>query len=85
MKKIYSLFTKHPRSVGETYIEHFVVATRLSFKLSIASMMQLMHAFFPFVAPPLGSDVFTLRKDLEAFDPEFRRLDHTVDSIAGTD
>tara|TARA_R110000824_G_scaffold46289_9_gene133158 strand:- start:464 stop:718 length:255 start_codon:yes stop_codon:yes gene_type:complete len=73
MKRLVNLFTEHPRSIGETYAEHFVIAAGLSFKLGVASMMQCIHALLPFFAPPFNSDVASLRKSLEEFDPNFRR------------
>jgi hypothetical protein len=85
MKKIYYLFTDHPHSVGETYIEHFMVALRLSFKLGLASMMQCIHAICPFFMPRLGTDVLSLRKTLEECDPELRRRRHETGAIGGTD
>ena len=85
MKKIVNLFTEHPRAVGETYCEHFGVAARLSFKLGTASLMQFMHAIFPFVVPPFGTNVSSLRNSLKEFDPDFRRQQHDTDAVGGTD
>ena len=31
-----NFFTEHPESVGETYLEHFFVAIRFSFKLFLS-------------------------------------------------
>jgi hypothetical protein len=78
MKKIVNLFTEHPRSVGETYCEHFGAASRLSLKLCAASLMQFMHAVFPFVIPPFGTNVSALRASLKEFDPEFRGQHHDI-------
>jgi len=42
-------FTKHPKAVKKTYLEHFWFAVKLSavsLKISVAS---LVHAFFPFL------------------------------------
>lgn len=43
------LFTEHPNSVGETYLEHMWFALRYSFKLCLCSIASLIHAFFPFL------------------------------------
>ena len=45
--KILSFFTDHPKSVGETYIQHFFVAFRFSLKLFMTSIAALIHAFLP--------------------------------------
>ena len=42
-----NFFTEHPESVGETYLEHFFVAIRFSFKLFLSSIAALIHAFIP--------------------------------------
>jgi hypothetical protein len=43
------LFHDHPASVGETYGEHFVVASGFSVRLLGAGLMCLVHAFLPFL------------------------------------
>lgn len=40
-------FTEHPASVGETYLQHFVFATRFSLRLFGAASAALIHAIFP--------------------------------------
>jgi hypothetical protein len=44
-----TLFTAHPRAVGESYPEHFGVAMRYSLRLLGASGAALVHAFLPFM------------------------------------
>ena len=73
MKWLINLFTAHPRSVGETYCEHFLAAARLSTRLSIACSSQLVHAVFPFVSPPFGSDVKSLALFLDEMNPDIRK------------
>lgn len=67
------LFTEHPNSVGETYLQHSVAATKLSLRLSMASLAQLVHAIFPFFSPPCGTDVCSMIDYLESKKPETRR------------
>ena len=73
MKRIIKLFTDHPNDVGETYIQHFFAASALSLMLTFASYMQLIHSIFPFIKPPLGSDVRSLIAYLEKRLPENRK------------
>ncbi len=40
-------FTKHPASVGETYREHFRVASHFAKDLALASMAAAIHALAP--------------------------------------
>ena len=41
------LFTNHPASVGESYLEHMGFALRFAFWLSVAAVAALVHAFVP--------------------------------------
>ncbi len=41
------IFLSHPRSVGETYLEHMVFATWFATKLFTAAFAALIHAFVP--------------------------------------
>lgn len=43
------LFTKHPKSVGETYWSHLIFASVCGIKLVLAGMACIIHAIFPFV------------------------------------
>ncbi len=43
------LFTEHPESVGETYLEHMGVALSFAFPLLRAGLAALVHAFLPFL------------------------------------
>ncbi len=49
------IFTSHPRSVGESYLEHLVAAAGFSARLLIASAACLIHAFLPFLCERTGS------------------------------
>ena len=60
LRKMKKLFTHHPYSVGETYWQHFWQALSISFKMGIACIAQLIHAVFPFIFPPLGTDLWSL-------------------------
>jgi Family of unknown function (DUF6356) len=42
-----SAFVEHPQSVGETYREHFVVATGFGLRLIAAGLACLVHACVP--------------------------------------
>ena len=43
------LFTEHPASVDETYLQHMWFAVRYSVKLLLCSIAALFHAFLPFL------------------------------------
>jgi len=53
MKKI---FTDHPHSVGETYLQHLYFASLFGFKMVAGGMACLIHAVFPFVFEKTGSN-----------------------------
>lgn len=49
------LFTAHPGSVGESYWQHAAAALGFSFRLALAALAALVHAFFPFLFTYTGS------------------------------
>ena len=49
MNKLLEHFRRHPASVGETYVEHFGVATSFGFSLIKAGLACLVHAVLPFL------------------------------------
>lgn len=50
------LFLDHPASVGESYVEHFRVASGFGTAMIIGGIGALLHAFLPFVCKTRGSD-----------------------------
>jgi len=53
-----NIFTKHPNSVDESYVRHMASAFGLGTLLLFSSMFQFIHAIFPFIHPPFGTDIF---------------------------
>jgi Family of unknown function (DUF6356) len=49
------LFTEHPRSVGETYSEHFGAASYFGARMIVAGCACLLHGIFPFLFVKTGS------------------------------
>jgi len=49
MNTILKLFTDHPNSVGESYLQHGLVAFSYSIKLFFASIVCFVHALLPFL------------------------------------
>lgn len=47
-KRVKLLFTKHPRLVNETYLEHMWCAVKFFIKLQLFSFAALIHSIFPF-------------------------------------
>lgn len=52
-------FTEHPASIGETYGEHLVNATRFAVSMIAAGVACLIHAFLPFLFVQTASRVIT--------------------------
>jgi Family of unknown function (DUF6356) len=50
------LFTDHPTTVGETYAEHFEVASTFGFTMIFAGLACLVHAVVPGWCVTTGSD-----------------------------
>ena len=51
-----NIFTKHPTSVGETYLQHMKFAAQFGFNMVIGGIACLIHAIFPFVFEKTGSN-----------------------------
>ena len=49
-------FTKHPKEVNETYLEHMRCALRFHFTLLGLSFAALVHSIFPFLCVTTASD-----------------------------
>ena len=71
--RILQLFTDHPHEVGENYFTHAFSASKIALKFAVAVPMQLLHAIFPFVQPPFGSDVISMRSFLRKMGPRGRK------------
>ena len=50
------LFTEHPQSVGETYLEHLCAATGFATRMILAGIACFLHALFPFAFRHTGSE-----------------------------
>ena len=48
-------FTEHPHAVGETYAEHFGVATRFGTAMILGGLACMVHAVLPFLCTTTGS------------------------------
>ena len=52
-----NIFTKHPKEVGETYLEHMWNALRYSFTFLLLVVVAFIHAIFPFLFTKTASCV----------------------------
>lgn len=50
-------FTAHPRSVGESYLEHGLFACRYGAKMTAGGMAAVLHGIFPFLFQATGSRI----------------------------
>ena len=53
------LFTRHPASVGESYLEHLGMAGGFGFRMVIAGIACILHGLLPFLFVKTGSDCVT--------------------------
>lgn len=59
-------FLRHPREVGESYIEHARIALGFGGRMVIAGCKCMLHAAFPALFPTAASDkVRELNKELD--------------------
>lgn len=49
------LFTEHPASVGETYLEHLGMATGFGWRMILGGFACLIHGLLPFLFVRTGS------------------------------
>lgn len=52
-----NLFTKHPKSIGETYFSHFKCAFKFGFKMVMGGFACIIHSIFPFIFTHTGSNI----------------------------
>lgn len=55
--RIVRLFTNHPASVDESYLQHFWFAVRFSGMLGAAAIAALVHSIFPFAFEKTASRI----------------------------
>ena len=48
-------FTDHPATVGESYTEHFHVATHVGLRMIAGGIGAVLHGIFPFLCKTTGS------------------------------
>ena len=53
------LFTEHPETVGETYLQHMHTASYFGVKMLIGAFCCFIHAIFPFMFEKTGSVIIT--------------------------
>jgi len=51
-----NIFTEHPNSIGETYLQHMKFASIFGFHMLVGGLACIIHAIFPFLFPKTGSD-----------------------------
>ena len=73
LKKIYDLFTDHPYDIGESYWEHMREALTIAARMYCCCVAQTMHAIFPFISPPCGTDIKTMKEFCHEHSPEERK------------
>lgn len=71
-------FLAHPRSVGESYGEHAMVAARFGFTMIVGGAACVIHSIFPNIFPRTASDaVKRLYAQMQARQPgAARQLPH---------
>lgn len=68
------LFTEHPRSVGESYLEHLVFACNFGARMIVGGMACFTHGFLPFLFLTTGSrTVLGLHEKMSRVRPDTAR------------
>ena len=71
-----NLFTEHPATVGESYLEHMRSASSFAGSMFVASICCLIHGFLPFLFTTKGKDTISelhTRMVTHRADEKFRR------------
>ena len=53
---LHHLFTEHPDSIGESYVQHLLAATAFGLRMVLGGLACLVHAVLPFLFKETGSD-----------------------------
>lgn len=59
MNGLRRLFSEHPASVGETYLQHLARASSFGFRMVGAGLCCLVHGLLPFLFVRTGSQAVT--------------------------
>ena len=54
---MFSFFSRHPASVGETYSQHFLSAMKFSLTMVAGCLVCAVHALLPFLFEKTGSRI----------------------------
>ena len=57
MNKIKKIFTEHPHSLGESYLEHLICAAGYGLRMIFAGFAAIIHSIFPFLFETTASDL----------------------------
>jgi hypothetical protein len=81
-KIIMRLFTSHPKSVGETYVQHLASAFSFGSRMVLAGLACLIHGLLPFAFKKTGSAAI---EDLHHSMITHRHLDPSHHTPAGSE
>lgn len=56
---MFKLFTSHPESVGESYLQHLLAASGFTISLLLAAVACAVHALLPFLFERTASERIT--------------------------
>jgi hypothetical protein len=54
---MFKLFTSHPDSVGESYLQHAVFAMSFGIRMFLGALACMLHGLFPFLFQRTGSRI----------------------------
>jgi len=61
-----NIFTKHPKEVGESYLQHLWAAWKYSFILFLLCLTAFIHSIFPFIfKETTSSKIIKMAEDLK--------------------
>ena len=61
-----NIFTKHPKEVGESYLQHLWGAWKYSFILFLLFLTAFIHSIFPFIfKKTTSSKIIKMAEDLK--------------------
>ena len=78
MSALKRLFSEHPASVDETYLEHLMFACGFGLRMIVGGLACVVHGFLPFLFTRTGSrSVCDLHETLKS---NGRPNNHTIDA-----
>jgi Family of unknown function (DUF6356) len=79
-----NIFTEHPHSIGESYLQHFFFAFKFGAQMAAGGLACILHAVFPFIFQKTASNYLLAMTDdfvcrMPAMEDRVIKLAHSIE------